>query len=214
MSGHLLVIREQQLELLPQKAIYWHNAHTLIVSDVHLGKASHFRKHGMALPLESGVEDLMMLDDLLLEYAPNRLLLLGDLFHSAYNQEWEKLKALRNQHRNTLFELVKGNHDVLKDRHYESCNIHVYKEPLYESGFVFAHDQLQEIGESFCISGHIHPGIKLAGKGKQNLTLPCFYKLKSSMIMPAFGRLTGLYYMPKTKESEIFVLTEDKVYKI
>ena len=89
MSVQMLIINKNILELLPQKAIYWHDTQTLIVSDLHLGKASHFRKHGLPIPMESGIDDLQQLGLLLDIYKPQRLLILGDLFHSDYNQEWE-----------------------------------------------------------------------------------------------------------------------------
>jgi len=40
----------QDLLLLPQKAIYWQQQKALIVADVHFGKVGHFRKAGIAVP--------------------------------------------------------------------------------------------------------------------------------------------------------------------
>ncbi len=140
MSGQLLTIHEHTFELLPQKAIYWQDAQTLIVADVHLGKASHFRKNGMAIPLESGMEDLLQLDFLLNLYKPKRLLILGDLFHSDYNQEWEYFGALRKKYADIIFELVRGNHDILKSHQYEKFDITLHEKTLSQDNFIFAHD--------------------------------------------------------------------------
>lgn len=214
MSGHLLTIYDHTFELLPQKAIYWKDAQTLIVADVHLGKATHFRKNGMAIPMESGLEDLQQLDFLLDLYSPKRLLILGDLFHSDYNQEWEYFGALRRKHSDVLFQLVRGNHDILKKYHYSTYDIELHEHVLKESDFIFSHDTIPLKEKQFSITGHIHPGFVLEGKGRQRITLPCFYKKKNTLIMPAFGWLTGLAHMPQNKDAEVFVVTEEKVWRV
>lgn len=214
MPVQILNIHNNTLELLPQKAIFWHDTQTLIVSDLHLGKASHFRKHGMAIPMESGTDDLEQLDILLSKYKPKRLLILGDLFHSEYNQEWEYFGTLRRKYENIKFVLVRGNHDILIEHEYEKFDIQVETEPISENGFVFAHNFVTLKENEFSISGHIHPGFVLHGKGRQSITLPCFYKKQNTLIMPAFGRLTGLAHMPYDKDAEVFVLTEDAVHRI
>lgn len=214
MQIQTLTINNNTLELLPFKAIYWRDAQTLIVSDLHLGKASHFRKHGLAIPMESGIDDLHYLDALLTRYQAKRLLMLGDLFHSDYNQEWEYFGALRKKYSAIEFELVRGNHDILRDHHYEKHTIQVHRKSLYESGLVFSHDFVKLKDEEFSISGHIHPGFVLHGRGRQSITLPCFYKKDNTLIMPAFGRLTGLAHMPHAKDAEVFVLTEEAVHRL
>ncbi|MGN6647324.1 MAG: ligase-associated DNA damage response endonuclease PdeM [Cytophaga sp.] len=214
MSGQLLTIHEQIFELLPQKAMYWRDAQTLIISDLHLGKASHFRKNGMAIPMDSAMEDLQQLDFLLNTYSPKRLLILGDLFHSEYNQEWELFGALRRKYASIVFQLVRGNHDILKDHHYEKYDIEMHANTLHEHDFIFSHDKVAVKEKQFCITGHIHPGFVLSGKGRQSITLPCFYKKKNTLVMPAFGWLTGLAHMPYDKTAEVFVLTEEAVHRI
>lgn len=214
MSGQLLKIHGHTFELLPQKAMYWRDVNTLILADVHLGKASHFRKHGMAIPMESGMEDLQQLDFLLNQYKPKRLLILGDLFHSDYNQEWEYFGELRRKHADVEFHLVRGNHDILKEHHYSTFDIELHADVLKENDFVFSHDTCSIKENQFVISGHIHPGFALNGKGRQRITLPCFYKKKNSLLMPAFGWLTGLAHMPNDKSAEVFVVTEEKVWRV
>lgn len=214
MSVQMLVINKNILELLPQKAIYWHDTQTLIVSDLHLGKASHFRKHGLPIPMESGIDDLQQLGLLLDIYKPQRLLILGDLFHSDYNQEWEYFGALRKRYSDIVFQLVRGNHDILQDHHYATYDIKLHAKTHTENDFIFSHDFVPLKEHEFSISGHIHPGFELHGKGRQSITLPCFYKKKNTLVMPAFGRLTGLAHMPHAADSEVFVLTEEKVWRV
>ncbi|WP_299253559.1 ligase-associated DNA damage response endonuclease PdeM [uncultured Cytophaga sp.] len=207
-------IDNNTFEILPQKALFWKEKQTLILSDLHLGKASHFRKNGMAIPIESGLEDLIQLDHLLEMYHPKRLLILGDLFHSAYNQEWEYFGSLLKKHPDTECILVRGNHDILQMHHYEKYNVVVYKNTLKEGNIIFAHDVIEIAEHEFIITGHIHPGFVLFGKGRQRLALPCFYKKKNSLILPAFGGLTGLARMPKDKDAEIYVSTGERVFRV
>ena len=48
---------EQDLLLLPEKAIYWKQQKALIAADVHLGKVGHFRKAGIAVPQQLAKDD-------------------------------------------------------------------------------------------------------------------------------------------------------------
>ena len=77
------------------------------------------------------------------------------------------------------FHLIKGNHDVLTNKFYEEANIKVAKKKLSIKKFCFTHDiaaECEDDGEKlFTFSGHIHPGIKVNGVGKQSFMLPCFY---------------------------------------
>src|SRR4051794_39447624 len=83
--------------LLPQKAVYRPLQKQLILSDIHLGKASHFRKKGLALPAQSHLKDIDALHFLLNSWKPETVLILGDLFHSDYNREWLWFKSLLMQ---------------------------------------------------------------------------------------------------------------------
>src|ERR1700761_3956202 len=88
---------DQDLMLLPQRAIYWQQQKTLIAADVHLGKVGHFRKAGIAVPRDLEQGDLAVLSDLIHEYKPHTLLFLGDLFHSDMNADWDWFALWRQQ---------------------------------------------------------------------------------------------------------------------
>ncbi|MCB0373931.1 MAG: metallophosphoesterase, partial [Muricauda sp.] len=66
----------------------------------------------------------------------------------------------------------------------------------------------------FTFCGHIHPAVKLSGFGRQQLRLPCFFKSKNQMILPAFGEFTGTHALKPKKEDEVYVIVEDSVVKI
>ena len=110
---------DQDLLLLPQKAIYWQQEKTLIAADVHLGKVGHFRKAGIAVPRDMEQNDLAVLSDLIDEHRPDKLLFLGDLFHSDMNADWDWFVFWRRQFPKLQITLVRGNHDIIDDSHYE-----------------------------------------------------------------------------------------------
>src|ERR1700743_2228458 len=99
----------QDLLLLPQKAIYWQQEKAIIAADVHLGKVGHFRKAGIAGPADMEQDDLACLSDLIDEYHPEKIIFLGDLFHSDMNADWEWFALWRKQHRKINMMLIRGN---------------------------------------------------------------------------------------------------------
>ncbi|MCB0811530.1 MAG: metallophosphoesterase, partial [Flavobacteriales bacterium] len=78
-------VRGERLELLPAKALWWPRARVLVIADMHMGKATHFRKAGIAVPGAVEQRNVQRAQALLAHYAPHEVLLLGDLFHSRHN---------------------------------------------------------------------------------------------------------------------------------
>ena len=203
----------EQLTLLAEKAVYWEKERLLLIADLHLGKGNHFRKHGVPIPSSSSesnwekLERLFQLDQL------QRVVFLGDLFHSNYNEECAILGDIIASYPHLNFELVIGNHDILDDRMYEDIGLKVYQTELVIGPFIFTHEPLEEENEFYNLAGHIHPGIRLKGKGRQSLRLPCFYFGKKSGILPAFGALTGLQILRPKKSDQFFYIISDQVEK-
>ena len=67
----------ENLQLHPFRAIYWQREKMLLLSDLHLGKATHFRKAGIAVPKTLGDVNWDKLAGLLLDFQPKRVLFLG-----------------------------------------------------------------------------------------------------------------------------------------
>ena len=181
--------------LLPQRAVFWSAHNTLIITDLHLGKSAHFRANGIATPPQLIHGELQRLDDLVQAWAPQQLLILGDLFHSTYNHEWELFANWICAQQGLQCTLVLGNHDLLAHHHYTNCG--VVATPLHmEGGVTFKHYPLTEgqtaPAETFLMSGHLHPGYRLRGKGRQLLRLSCFAFGQQQAVLPAFGSFTGL----------------------
>lgn len=196
----------QNLLLLPQKAIFWENTNTLLLADVHLGKVNHFRKSGIAVPHQLSHTDYQTLDFLLKAYPVKRVLILGDLFHSVANQACLTFSVWLKAYPNTEFSLVKGNHDILPEAFYDDNKVKVFADTLIEPPFVFSHIPLTEKSTFYNLSGHIHPAVKLIGRAKQVLVLPCFYFGKENAILPAFSAFSGKATLSVMKEDKVFII--------
>ncbi len=192
----------EDLILLPEKAVYWPKEKMLMLSDLHLGKAIHFRSNGIVIPEESGSKDFITLESIIKRIKPQKVCFLGDLFHSSYNKEWEKFESLINRFLEVEFILVLGNHDILDNAVYQKSKLTITRKLLIEP-FLLTHEPDDGKSNHYNIAGHIHPGIQLRGKGKLRAKIPCYYFGKKNAILPAFGVLTGLHIL-KPKKSDTF----------
>ena len=203
--------------MLCQKAIYWQQQQALIMADVHLGKVGHFRKAGIAVPRDLEQNDLAVLSDLIDEYHPKKIIFLGDLFHSDMNADWEWFRLWRQQFPMLEIILIKGNHDIIDERHYTQLNITIHAQLLIGPFLMLHHplnDAQLEQAEGYVFCGHIHPGINLVGRGRQSITLPCFAFGDKQCILPSFGKFTGRVAIANRQTDKIFAVVKDKVMAI
>jgi DNA ligase-associated metallophosphoesterase len=207
-------IQGEVLGMFPQKALFWKKHRILFLADLHLGKINHFRKSGIAVPSKANDHNLEVFMDIVGLTKPTRIICLGDLFHSHYNPEWEVFGEVIRHYSDISFELVLGNHDIMSQRQYERKNIKVYNDLIIES-FLFTHHPLEEIPDNlYNMAGHIHPGIHLRGKGRQSMTLPCFYFGERQAFLPAFGKFTGLATISPKKDDRIYVVADNKIMSV
>jgi uncharacterized protein len=200
-------LRGQQLWLSPHRCLYWEEERSLILSDLHFGKTGHFRKAGIAVPQSVYREDLLRLLSLIQYFQPGQLLIVGDLFHSRENKELDLFLRWREDFPHLGIRLVLGNHDILRADWYVKAGIEVNEGVLRKGEFAFVHD-IDDAGESgpYYFSGHLHPGIRISGMGKQSLQFPCFYFGGEYAILPAFGRFTGTVSIEPGAESNVFAI--------
>jgi|SRR6218665_135312 len=203
-----IVIQNQTFILHSTGAMFWKDKNTLLISDVHLGKVMHFRKHGVALPGNAVAKNFEQLNLVLDYFDPETVIFLGDLFHSKKNTEWGLFEKWVSETTSKII-LVAGNHDVIDPKHYQKLNIDIYS-AIVTDGFLLTHHP-EERENFFNFSGHIHPAVKMRGVGRQSLKLPCFFKKPNQMILPAFGEFTGTYFMIPTEHDCVYALTKDEV---
>lgn len=209
-------------EFLPDRAIWWPSESTLIVSDLHLGKAAHFRRHGIAVPNAVNTNTLERLSALVSGHRPRRLLVLGDLFHSEENSEWLEFKAwLSDLNAEPWFEefrLVEGNHDILHPSAFDGVRLE--RSARWAHGnWMFVHDpaDLADLPDGrFGVSGHLHPALSLVGKGRQSLKLPCWWYSveRRVLVVPTFGTFTGSVSVKPQPGDSCWVTTGEAVISV
>jgi len=212
------IINNNNFWVSPERCLFWEEENALIVADLHLGKTGHFRKAGIAVPQNIYKADLQRLMAMLYFYKADRLIIVGDFTHSSMNRELELFMKWRNDFSSLRIDLVKGNHDILDTTWYEKANIHVHESELEINGFLFRHEnkkqpQINERKNTYCFTGHVHPGITIRGAGRQSLHLPCFYFSNDHCILPAFSRFTGTYTVKAEKGETVYAITPQEIIK-
>lgn len=205
-------LQDEQITLLPQRALYWAKENTLIVADMHWGKTGHFRKNGIAIPSTTQDADERILSDLIHAYKADRLIVAGDMFHSKPNKETDSFTYWRNQHKALSIELVNGNHDILPRDSYANWNITLHDEVLNIAPFTIAHDEI-DTPQGFLLHGHIHPALKIPLKGRTTVRTDCFCINEKSMLLPAFGKFTGRHTINQKDYKQLYIITDDNIIK-
>lgn len=204
-------LQGEEIQLLAERALHWPAQKTLIVADLHWGKTAHFRKNGIAIPGASQQQDEIRLAQLIRQYNVERLVIAGDLFHSKGNNEVDSFSHWRTMHTSLHIDLVTGNHDILPAEKYLSWNLNM-ADGLNISPFFISHD-VPKTCDSFCIHGHIHPAIRITGKGNQAIRLSCFCEDEGRLILPAFGQFTGKYTLNADDHKHLYVIADTTVMK-
>lgn len=206
-----ITLQHKHFQLACSGVAYWEEQRALLVADVHLGKISHFRKYGSAVPQSAIQTNFDRLNDSIKQYLPQKIIFLGDLFHSALNTEWSLFKNWLQQQTSEVI-LIAGNHDIISPLRYEEMGVKVFQELQIENFRLTHHPEEQE--GSFNICGHIHPGYRMVGKGRQHLKLKCFFRSENQLILPAFGEFTGVYVMQPKEQDQIYICTTSKVIQV
>lgn len=212
--GQPLLLCGERLLLLPEKAIWWPAQDSLLLADVHLGKAAHFRKAGIPIPKAVHLSDYQKLEKLLADTQAKHVIFLGDLFHSELNEEWSDFLNWMAQRPDRRFTLVKGNHDILPELAYTADNFEVYPEKLQIKPFLLTHQPELVLAQQqglYNLCGHLHPAIRLKGPARQGITLPCFYFGLHGGLLPAFGNFTGFSKISIKQGDAVFGITPTQV---
>ncbi len=208
------IVAEEELWLLPDRAIYWPTQKTLLIADAHLGKSSHFRKAGLAVPATVAHADIDRIKKLVHITGSERVIFLGDLFHSDVNTEWLLFEELISYCSTCEFVLIKGNHDILPETIYSGSSLKIVDQELSIYPFLLTHHPPAPANTRttyYTLCGHIHPGVSLVGKGGLQQNMACFYFGLHYGILPAFGKFTGFHKLKPKSADAVFGLIPGKV---
>ncbi len=210
-----------EIVLLPGRAAWLPASRSLLVADLHLGKAATFRHAGIPVPEGSAQADLARLERLVSESQARRLIILGDLFHArsgCTEQVFAEFAAARARMAATEVLLVVGNHDRTIGRLPPALGIDSCFRTLDEPPFHFVHEPATDLPEphrtAFTIAGHLHPTLSIRGPAGDRIAERCFVAEEDVLVLPAFGSFTGGHRIAAEAGMRLWVARDDGVVEV
>lgn len=216
-AGHT----EADVVLLPGRAAFLPASATLLVADLHLGKAATFRKAGIPVPEGSSQADLARLARLVHETSARRLVIVGDLFHAksgCTDRVFAEFTATRRQFTATEVLLVIGNHDRTLGKVPATLGIDACLPHLADGEWHFVHEPFAPLTCSdhagFTISGHLHPTVSIRSPGGDQIADRCFVAEATTLVLPAFGSFTGGHRVTPAPGLRLWIARDDGVAEV
>ena len=216
MTATTIEIAGLELLLLPEKALFLPESRTLLVADVHIGKALSFRRLGVPVPSGTTSETLAVLSELVCRWDARCIVFLGDFLHSRHVQDSATMLALdewRTLHATLEMTLVRGNHDDRAGDPPGHLNIRCVDEPLIHQGLALCHHP-QTVAGRYVLAGHLHPCAAIGGAAHDWHRLPCFWFARDTAVLPAFGAFTGMHRIRAGGGERVFVVTPERVVEL
>ena len=211
--GNRIDVIGEEVVLLPERALFWPRAATLLVADAHIGKAAAFRALGVPVPRGTTLGAMARLDTLLDRTSASRIIFLGDLLHAREGRAPETVRALaewRERHSAIEMLLVRGNHDRHAGDPPGEVAIECLDAPLLEPPFAFVHHP-RAVPDHYAIAGHLHPAAVMTGPARQRERLACFWLGADVAVLPAFGDFTGVADVSAGPGDRVFVIAGEQV---
>ncbi len=183
-------LRIGALEALPHAsgALYLPSERTLLMSDLHLEKASSYALRGVFLPPYDTRATLAAAALALAAFNPRRVISMGDSFHDRFGADRLgeiDAAALRGLQAGRDWLWLTGNHDPDAARGLDGDTGH----ECALSGITLRHEPSLACSEPE-IAGHLHPAAKVKLRGKA-VRRRCFISDGTRLIMPAMGAYAG-----------------------
>lgn len=210
---HQLEIAGESVRLSAHRALFIPKFSTLVVADLHWGKAATFRARGVPLPPGVTASDLERLSAALVESRAAHLVIVGDLLHARAGRHPRTLNAIadwRATHSELSMTLVRGNHDTHAGDPPASLNIECVDGPLLVGPFACQHHPTKH-SSHYVLAGHLHPHVNFRGRGKQAVRLPCFAFCERGAILPAFTSFTGGGAYTPGADDRIFAIVGEEI---
>ncbi len=174
-----------------EKCLVLDEGPTAVIGDLHLGYERALEQEGLYLPRinTSSIRD--DLNDIISNYEPSRIVLLGDVKHDFKHAGWEE----RNQVR-SIIELiaedaeavvVKGNHDNFIQNIISDMGI-LAVDHIDVMGYRLEHGHCDS-GVRPVIIGHEHPSVRIPGAVGGGLKVHCFVHARKEgvIVVPPFS---------------------------
>ena len=169
-------------------ALWWRQAQLLVVSDLHLEKASAYAARGQMLPPYDTRATLLRIARLIERLRPATVISLGDSFHdrrARTRMAADDISLVRFLTSACDWVWVEGNHDPAPP---EDLGGRVAP-ALIQGPLTFRHEPT-EGGVRGEVAGHLHPCARVVSRLGVVRTR-CFVTDGTRLVMPAYGALTG-----------------------
>jgi DNA ligase-associated metallophosphoesterase len=180
----------------------------LAVADLHFGYELSQRAAGRLVPMWGMASISERLTRLVEEYAPRRVIILGDLVHDKTAAR-EAAQLLRDLATRCEVVVVAGNHDRQLGGHVEMVEF------LETDRFHFHHGHCAaDASDLIQIIGHHHPAAVITDGAGLRLKCPAFVQQSTCWIMPAFSPwASGTRWTPDDS-SQLWLCTEERVVRL
>jgi uncharacterized protein len=186
-------------------ALYHQNQQWLAVADLHFGFELSQRAAGNLFPLWGMQTVQDRLNELLDDYNPAHLVLLGDLVHdrTAAPALGEFVRQLQ---RRAEVILIGGNHDRKLPKSINAT-------PLWQcEGFCFHHGHCEmDAAGDIQVIGHHHPAQIVRDGAGLRLKLPAFIQQDHCWIMPAFSPWAAGVVWPEDEHTRIWLCSPTRI---
>jgi DNA ligase-associated metallophosphoesterase len=208
-----ITVAGEPVVLLADRALWLPERHTVVVADLHWGKAAAFRAAFVPLPSGTTAGDLTRLTRVLHATAATTLVVLGDLLHARAGRHADTLATIaawRDAHSALDITLVRGNHDAHAGDPPESLRITCVDAPYAFGPFIGVHEP-EERAHGYVLSGHLHPCVSVRGRGRQHVKLAAFVFGPRVGVLPAFSSFTGTGMYEPSPDDRLFVIADRDV---
>ena len=207
LSAHQALVAEDVL-LDGRLALFHQTQRWLAVADLHFGYELSQRAAGRLLPLwgMTSVEDRLC--ELLAEYAPRQLIIVGDVVHdrAAASAAAELISRLTSS---CEVIVLAGNHDR------QLGALVPLRESWSTEGFYFHHGHCASgIADVVQIIGHHHPAGSITDGAGLRLKLPAFVQQANCWILPAFSPWAAGARWEADAESRMWLCTPKRVLRL
>jgi DNA ligase-associated metallophosphoesterase len=189
-------------------ALFHQTQKWLAVADLHFGYELSQRAAGLLVPLWGMTSIEARLAELLDEYQPRQLIILGDLVHDAASATAAGGLLARLRQRCEVTALT-GNHD----RHVESSIDFVPRWETRDFLFQHGHGAIEET-DRIRIIGHHHPAATVRDGAGLRLKYPALIQQKHCWILPAFSPWAGGVNWPDDGECRIWLCSPGRVLRL
>jgi DNA ligase-associated metallophosphoesterase len=214
-NGSPLPVNDLRIEIRPglwldqERALYIEAKKMLVIADIHWGYADSHRRQGNLLPMWGNEETSQRLRALLVRYAPQRMVWLGDSLHTP------KAAASAEEFLDELPDsleviIIRGNHDRTWPR--------AHADEFRMAGYTLHHgDRDLPVEEGITeIIGHIHPAFSWHDGAGTRLKVPVLVEEANRLILPAFSDWSaGATWNDKVRPGEkLWLISSRRIFSL